>query len=391
MQVLDSKKKLLSAIEKCEKNICFLIKDDNKKKIFDAGVEKIKNTLAWCPKNIKFPDFSSLKFESDFEDFVGQSKADKLVARLDLICHDLTELGNNIKDYLIKSAISEMRKSKKGTYIAVIVLLGIFAILASTLGIFSAIGKIDSAWGNIIGTLDCAFGILFFAYELYDDKVKESAIACEDAQVIEKYTANNKDVREFLTQESIIDSSNSTSENNETSSKDGSKKENSDDIQKVIYGLFKKNQTPIPHVEDEIRQLLSDRRLSSEFPKSERSQYKLPVEELIKEEKILLVNDERIEADKYHGRFELLEIILGPNVKAIGNNAFFGGKRLIRVFISKNVQEIGVNAFADCAKYLKIYCEANEQPQNWNENWNPDHCEVVWNATLNSFYKKFFE
>jgi hypothetical protein len=45
--------------------------------------------------------------------------------------------------------------------------------------------------------------------------------------------------------------------------------------------------------------------------------------------------------------------------------------------IPSSVTSIVSNAFRDC-KDLTIYCEAQSKPENWQYDWNPNNCPVVW-------------
>ena len=61
---------------------------------------------------------------------------------------------------------------------------------------------------------------------------------------------------------------------------------------------------------------------------------------------------------------------------SIGNGAFNRCVRLTSVTILNDVTYVGYYAFAHCD--LTIYCEASENQTNWNGNWNPNNCPVVW-------------
>ena len=80
-----------------------------------------------------------------------------------------------------------MRNSKKGCYIALICVLSFIALGAFLLGVLGALNIIPEFWASLVGVLDCFFGIMFFAWEIYDDKVKESAIDNNDYDVVKKY------------------------------------------------------------------------------------------------------------------------------------------------------------------------------------------------------------
>lgn len=97
----------------------------------------------------------------------------------------------------------------------------------------------------------------------------------------------------------------------------------------------------------------------------------------------IYINKEIIYKNEFDGQEWLFEVILGPKVRQIEENAFFSCKRLIRVIISKNVQVIKANAFAYCPAYTKIYCEAKQQPYGWDVCWNPNHCKVIFGYSSN--------
>lgn len=88
---------------------------------------------------------------------------------------------------IISNAVSQMRLSRKGLVIFAIAVFVFLAATAVVLGVLSVLGKISEAWCNIIGIADCAFGISFFAYELFEDKVIESKINNGDIDTIKKY------------------------------------------------------------------------------------------------------------------------------------------------------------------------------------------------------------
>ena len=104
-----------------------------------------------------------------------------------LLSRMMEELRVNKQKEVKADAICEMRKTKKTGVIVGMVVLCIIAAVAVILGVLGALEKISNAWCDIIGVVDCMFGILFFVYELYDDKIKESAINNGDAEVIKKY------------------------------------------------------------------------------------------------------------------------------------------------------------------------------------------------------------
>ncbi len=91
---------------------------------------------------------------------------------------------------LSTSAICQMRVKSKGRIFAVILGLGILAGVAILLGILAATNVIGE-WGDVcvdlIGVFDCVAGLIFFAYEFYNDKVNEGKINDGDFETVKKY------------------------------------------------------------------------------------------------------------------------------------------------------------------------------------------------------------
>ena len=69
------------------------------------------------------------------------------------------------------------------------------------------------------------------------------------------------------------------------------------------------------------------------------------------------------------------------SVKEIGYGAFGYCHNLESVYLSISVEKIGYGAFIDCNN-LKIYCEAQEQPDGWDRQWNPDALPVMWSYKI---------
>lgn len=80
--------------------------------------------------------------------------------------------------------------------------------------------------------------------------------------------------------------------------------------------------------------------------------------------------------------YNLKEITLPDALEEIQERAFSSCVNLEEITIPKSVKIIGFNAFSSCS-VLVIYCEAESKPQNWDENWNVDNCNVVWNCKKN--------
>ena len=65
------------------------------------------------------------------------------------------------------------------------------------------------------------------------------------------------------------------------------------------------------------------------------------------------------------------------NLTSVGTSAFENCKNLKSVVLCEGVESIGENAFKGCSEDLIIYCMFENIPETWNENWNPDNCDVV--------------
>ena len=76
-------------------------------------------------------------------------------------------------------------------------------------------------------------------------------------------------------------------------------------------------------------------------------------------------------------------IVLPSGLKGIGDNAFIGCGALKSINIPASVENVGENAFVnndDQINTLTIYCEANSQPAEWDSEWNPNGCRVIWGS-----------
>ena len=77
--------------------------------------------------------------------------------------------------------------------------------------------------------------------------------------------------------------------------------------------------------------------------------------------------------------FELTEVSIPASVTSIGENAFWQCTGLTSVTVPAGVTRIGRYAFAFCPE-LTVYCEAAEEPEGWDDTWNPSSCPVVWDC-----------
>ena len=84
-----------------------------------------------------------------------------------------------------------------------------------------------------------------------------------------------------------------------------------------------------------------------------------------------------IESEAFADCVNLQTISLSNELTKIGDSAFNNCSNLTEIFIPVSVTEIGSNAFKGCTN-LTINCEVTSIPTNWNINWNPDNCNVVW-------------
>lgn len=88
----------------------------------------------------------------------------------------------------------------------------------------------------------------------------------------------------------------------------------------------------------------------------------------------------------FYGCSALRDIKLSANVKSMGVSAFYGCHSLKTIIIPKRVAIIEKSAFWNCDS-LTIYCEAEEKPNGWDKNWNPNNRPVIWGYKANSSLK----
>lgn len=121
--------------------------------------------------------------------------AEAIKAILGNVEAEIRTFVQRLRDKKKQEAVLGFRQSKKPLVIGVMCFLSVCAVSAVVFGILGIVrGGVFEHVSDIIGIVDCVFGILFFTYELYDDKVKTSGIENGDAELIAKYT-NARDVR----------------------------------------------------------------------------------------------------------------------------------------------------------------------------------------------------
>lgn len=69
--------------------------------------------------------------------------------------------------------------------------------------------------------------------------------------------------------------------------------------------------------------------------------------------------------------------IVPEQIKVIDDLCFAAKPELTEIIIHKGVNYVGIYAFLGC-KNLVIKCEAKSKPEDWEDEWNPDGCQVTW-------------
>ena len=75
----------------------------------------------------------------------------------------------------------------------------------------------------------------------------------------------------------------------------------------------------------------------------------------------------------------LTSIVIPPNVSFIDEYAFSHSEKLQSIFLPKELLFVGEGAFWRISTGAIIYCAAESENSNWDEQWNPDNCTIVWN------------
>lgn len=122
------------------------------------------------------------------------SRIDDVDVFLESIHTELKKQLEIVQKKVKDEALGEMRKRKKKGAVWVIVILAVATGAVLALGILSALELISEVWCNVIGVLDCVFGLSFFIYEYCDDKLNEASISAGDAEVIRKYYKGSGDI-----------------------------------------------------------------------------------------------------------------------------------------------------------------------------------------------------
>ena len=87
---------------------------------------------------------------------------------------------------------------------------------------------------------------------------------------------------------------------------------------------------------------------------------------------------EKIGNYAFNGCSVLTTLVLESDVlDTIGAYAFQNCSALTTIYIPSTVTYIGEYAFNGCTN-LTINCEASAMPADWDYNWNPGNCSVVW-------------
>lgn len=123
-----------------------------------------------------------------------ESRIENVDAYLESIHTELKKQLEATQQRAKEEALGEMRKRKKKGAVWVIVILAVVTGAVLALGILSALELISGVWCNVIGVLDCVFGLSFFIYEYCDDKLNEASISAGDAEVIKKYCKGTGDI-----------------------------------------------------------------------------------------------------------------------------------------------------------------------------------------------------
>ena len=87
---------------------------------------------------------------------------------------------------------------------------------------------------------------------------------------------------------------------------------------------------------------------------------------------------EKIDNKAFYLCNKLSSVTIGRGVKEIGDGAFSLCILLESITIPSNVEIMGESAFFFNSYEMVISCEAESKPDGWNDDWNSDGYEVIW-------------
>lgn len=123
-----------------------------------------------------------------------ESRIENVNSYLESLHTELKKQLEAVQKQAKDEALGSMRASKKRGAVWVIVILATVTGAVLALGILSALELIPAVWCNVIGVLDCVFGLSFFIYEYCDDKLNEASINAGNVKVIKKYYKGSGDI-----------------------------------------------------------------------------------------------------------------------------------------------------------------------------------------------------
>lgn len=85
-----------------------------------------------------------------------------------------------------------------------------------------------------------------------------------------------------------------------------------------------------------------------------------------------------ISENAFNANQQLTEIKLCGNITSVGKGAFADMPELQFTEIDLSVIRMSENSFEGSAQCI-IFAVAESQPSDWNKNWNPSDCLVIWN------------
>ncbi|MCR5184825.1 MAG: leucine-rich repeat domain-containing protein [Bacilli bacterium] len=81
----------------------------------------------------------------------------------------------------------------------------------------------------------------------------------------------------------------------------------------------------------------------------------------------------------------LISVELGKNVQFIGSSVFNNCLLLEKIVIHESTTFVDEGVFYGCHS-LVIFCEHSYRPKDWNYDWNPLDCPVIWGYSEESIY-----